>query len=100
MVAWRSLIQGLLIETLPFGFAIWGQDSTADWKGPVRDPQGQCELKRSFWEAEARNCTSRLSSSRLIGSNCVGCRSVVSVRLSCWGLPAEHLQFSGPLVWS
>ena len=60
MVAWRSLIQGLFVEALRFGFAHWGQESGSDFKGPIRESRWHCEQKQSFWEAEARNCTEKL----------------------------------------
>ena len=62
MVASRSLLQGLLVEALRFGFAVWGQDSTAEFKGPRRDAHWHQDQTQVFWEAEARNCTERLRS--------------------------------------
>ena len=60
MVAWRPLLQGLIVEALRLGVALWGQDTASDFKASPKSSQWSCEQRQSFWETESRNCTHKL----------------------------------------
>ena len=81
MVAWRPLLQGLFVEAVRLGFALWGQDSTSDFKGSPRSSGWSCEQRKGFWEEQ--NCSQKLQLLPTCGAELDVCRSQLQSVTRC-----------------
>ena len=66
MVAWRELCKGILVETLRFVVAAWGETKhPGSCKQADIESSWVCSDQRDYWEAQARKCRERLAEAEL-----------------------------------